>query len=166
MLEQIKNKWPGQVQTALQLCEELGISGLLNPDISKSQFKQIVKRSCQKQNDEELRDQIESYKKMSALRDEVRKGNAYFFNESLQDVRSIFRFRVDLIEAKKNYKNKYRNQSELCDSCESAICETSHILYCPAYSALRENKSLNCDKDLATYLQKVLKIRTNLNLNI
>ena len=104
---------------------------------------------------------------MSALRDEIKKGNAYFITESLKDVRSIFRFRVDLFEAKMNYsyRNKYRNQSELCNSCESAICETSHILYCPAYSTLRENKSLNCDKHLASYLQQVLEIRTNLNLN-
>ena len=53
----------------------------------------------------------------------------------------------------------------MCDSCESKVDDLSHVLFCPSYAALREDKRLNNDSDLANYLQKVLDIRTNLRLN-
>ena len=104
---------------------------------------------------------------MSALRDEISKGNKYFFQESLHNVRTVFRFRVDLYEAKLNFKNKpeYKRENFLCDSCESASDENTHVLFCPSYAILREGKNLNDDSHLAEYLQQVLEIRTNLRLN-
>ena len=102
---------------------------------------------------------------MASLRDEIKKGNSYFFTESLQNARSIFRFRVDLFESKMNFKNKFKQESLLCDSCESESDEATHVLFCPSYAPLRENKCLNNDTDLANYLQAVLEIRTNLRLN-
>ena len=74
-------------------------------------------------------------------------------------------FRVDLKESKGNFKQKYKNEKLLCDSCESAIDETTHILHCPAYKLLRENRELNNDKHLAEYIREVMEIRTKLRLN-
>ena len=37
--EQIKHGWPGQVHLAKNLCEALNITGLLDPEVSRSQFK-------------------------------------------------------------------------------------------------------------------------------
>ena len=34
-----------------------------------------------------------------------------------------------------------------------------------SFAPIRENKSLNCDQDLAEYLKKVLEVRTNLRIN-
>ena len=104
---------------------------------------------------------------MSALKDEVRKGNSYIFDETLKNARMLFRFRVELYESKLNFKNKteYKNEKFMCDSCEREIDCHSHVLFCPAYSELREGKHLNSDSDLANYLQKVLEIRTELRLN-
>ena len=104
---------------------------------------------------------------MSALRDEVTKGNSYFYNENLQNARTIFRFRVDMFEAKYNFKQniEYRKEQYLCDSCESAVDISTHVLFCPSYSVLRQDKNLNDDKHLAEYLQKVLDIRMKLRLN-
>ena len=101
---------------------------------------------------------------MGAIRDEVKKGNDYFFREPIQGVRSIFRFRVDLIEAKMNYKNKYKNDNLLCDSCESSIDLNTHVLHCPAYKDLRVDKDLQNDHHLTLYLKKVLAIRAKLHL--
>ena len=64
-----------------------------------------------------------------------------------------------------NFKNKYKQGGLNCDSCESESDSTTHILNCPTYSLLRENKSLNSDRDLCEYLKKVLEIRTSLRLN-
>ena len=76
--EQIKHGWPGQVHLAKNLCEALNITGLLDPEVSRSQFKSEVKRACHMSNDQDLTNQIQSYKKMSAIRDEISKGNSYF----------------------------------------------------------------------------------------
>ena len=66
-----------------------------------------------------------------------------------------------------NFKGKpeYKRENYMCDSCESAIDHNSHVLYCPSYAALRQDKDLNSDSDLADYLQNVLEIRTELRLN-
>ena len=144
--EQLSNNWPGQSQVAIKLCEQLGIYGLFDTEISKAQFKAIVKKACQDRNEEELNNLISTYKKMAALRDEVQKGNSYFFTESLQNARTIFRFRVELFEAKLNFRNKqeYKSQGNyLCDSCESESDNNTHILFCPSYAPVRENKNLN-----------------------
>ena len=111
--------------------------------------------------------QISTYKKMSAIRDEVKKGNSYFFKEALKNVRTHFRFRVDLYESKMNFKNKpeYKAEKYLCDSCESETDVSTHILFCPSYSVLREQKNLNNDRYQANYLKQVLEIGTQLRLN-
>ena len=103
---------------------------------------------------------------MSAIKDEIQKGNSYFFSESLQNVRTLFRFRVDLFESKMNFKNKveYKSENYKCDSCETEIDDNTHVLYCYAYSDLRQGKNLNHNSDICEYLQKVLEIRTNLRL--
>ena len=104
---------------------------------------------------------------MSAIKDEISKGNNYFYSENLKNARSIFRFRVDLFEAKYNFKQKseYKKEKYLCDSCESAVDLNTHVLFCPSYAILRQDKNLNNDKHLAEYLQKVLEIRMKLRLN-
>ena len=165
--EQLNNDWPGQAQTAKQIMMELGITGLLDTMVSKSKFKGIVKNSCEMRNKESLNDDIQNYKKMKALRDEIVKGNAYFFNENLHNVRTIFRFRMELFEAKLNFKQKpeYKSEGYMCDSCEREIDENTHVLFCPSYKSLREGKDLYSDSDLSEYLRKVLIIRSELRLN-
>ena len=165
--EQILNEWSGLYLDSKRICEELDISGLFNPTINKKQFKVIVRNACKKKNEEDLIRQISTYKKMSALRDELTKGNKYFYTETLKNARTIFRFRVEMFEAKINFKQKseYKKEKYLCDSCESEIDENTHVLFCPSYSDLREEKNLQNDAHVAEYLQKVLEIRTKLRLN-
>ena len=131
----------------------------------KQQFKNKVKIACQKYNDAYLKNEIMQYKKMKALKDEIQKGNENFFEETLKNARTIFRFRVELIDTKLNFKNKYRNESLLCDSCQTAQEENSHILFCPAYRKIREGMDINNDQHLALYIQIVLEVRMELRLN-
>ena len=67
MNEQLLHDWPGLSQHAICICNELNVSGLFDTQVSKTQFKSIVKKACLKFNEEELNKQISSYKKMSAL---------------------------------------------------------------------------------------------------
>ena len=165
--EQILNDWSGLSKEAQDICDELELSGLLDPQVDKKHFKASVRKACKHKNEDNLIEQIKSYKKMSALRDECVKGNEYFYKETLYNVRTLYKFRVDMIEAKMNFKNnrEYKSENFLCDSCESATDQNSHVLFCPSYSLLREGKNINNDQDLAEYLQKVLEIRMELRLN-
>ena len=47
-----------------------------------------------------------------------------------------------------------------CDYCKN-LDSQSHILWCPAFSPLREGKSLSNDQDLVEYFKNVMKIREN-----
>ena len=162
LLEQLANDWPGLSKVGKVIMTELGVTGAFDSEVSKTNFRKTVKDACKRRNEESLVNDIQNYKKMKALRDEVVKGNKYFFQESLNDVRMIFRFRIELIEAKINFKNKpeYKKEKYLCDSCESECDENTHVLFCWAYKSLREGKNLNSDVDLSEYLRKVLKIRS------
>ena len=167
LTEQLKNGWHGLSKDAMAIAEELELKGLFDSHASKGQFKLRVKEACRRRNDEELEEEIKSYKKMKAMRDEVEKGNGYFYKESLSSARIIFRFRAELIEAKMNFKSKqeYRREGYLCDSCETEIDENTHVLFCPAFKELREGKDVNNDRELAEYLKEVLSIRMQLRLN-
>ena len=58
--EQLANDWPGQAQTAKQIMTELGITGLLDNQVSKSRFKGLVRNTCRIKNEESLKEEIES----------------------------------------------------------------------------------------------------------
>ena len=167
MNKQLTNDWPGLTENSVDICNEQSVSGLFDPQVNKKQFKSVVRKACQKYNNEELKSQISSYKKMSAIQNEVEKGNDYFFSEALQTARTVFRFRVELFEAKYNFKNKpdYKNEHYMCDSCMSQIDVNTHVLHCPAYATLRQDRDLNNDVHLAQYLQQVLEIRMKLRLD-
>ena len=87
-------------------------------------------------------------------------------NYKLEDARLNFKYRTKMMEFKFNYKNDKINCSELwnCDSCQSAIETQDHILWCPAYTSLRVDKSLDNDEDLIKYFTQVMKIREKLKL--
>ena len=167
--EQINNKWPGLASDAEQIAELLNVDGLFDEGISRNYFKTIVKKACVEASDNKLREDIQKFKKLSCLRDEVKKGNQYFFNETLQNARTLFRFRSEMFEAKINFTNKKEYKREknlyLCDSCESQTDVNTHVLFCPSYADLREGRDLHNDTDLANYLQRVLIIRAKLRLS-
>ena len=145
----------------------IGIDGLFNKDISKVKFKKTVKEACERKNGEELKENISKYTKMKALRDEIVKGNEYFFKLSLHDVRNIFKFRMEMYHSKMNFKQnaEFNKENYLCDSCETQTDENIHVLFCSSYQKLREGLDINNDSHVAWYLQQVLEIRTELRLN-
>ena len=69
-----------------------------------------------------------------------------------------------MLDVKFNFSAKYEKELWKCDSCASAIESQSHVMYCPAYAKLRSGKDLKSDKDLLTYIQQVMDIRTKLKL--
>ena len=79
----------------------------------------------------------------------------------------MFRVGSGMIDLKMNFMNNHKYSSELwrCDSCRTGAIESqSHVLHCPAYRKLREGKDLDNDKDIIDYFQKVLIIRSKLDI--
>ena len=167
LTEQLENGWDGPSKDAITIQEMLGITGVFDPEVSKDQYKKTVKEACIKSNDEDLKIRISEYKKMGAFRDEIEKGNKYFFSESLENVRTLFKFRVDLFPAKRNFKEnkEFKKENYMCDSCMTTSDENLHVLNCISYKSLRNGLDINNDSHLAWYLQKVIEIRSELRIN-
>ena len=117
----------------------------------------------------EFKTHILKFKKLKngPMKDESFGTKQYLKDLSLSDARLNFKIRSKMLNIKFNYKNDKLNAKELwnCDSCQSAIESQDHIIWCPAYADLREDKSLNNDNDLIVYFKEVMKIRENLKLN-
>ena len=103
---------------------------------------------------------------MDNVKDERFEAKDYMKKMNLNQIRSHFRYRMNMLKVKFNFKNikNYANENWQCDSCEKSIDTQSHILWCPAYQKLREGKSLDSDDDLIEYITKVMSIRDKLNL--
>ena len=65
-----------------------------------------------------------------------------------------------MADFKMNFKSNEKYAKELwkCDYCMS-VDSQAHIMWCPAFSSLREGKNLHCDKDLVSYIHEVMKFR-------
>ena len=73
----------------------------------------------------------------------------------------MFKFKSHMFKCKMNYRSdhKFKSSMCMCDSCQSEIDSQAHVLICPSYRKLKEDKNMYDDKDLAEYLVKVLRIR-------
>ena len=90
----------------------------------------------------------------------------YVKSKCIEDVRTQFRIRSGMIDCKMNYMNKteYITSMWRCDSCMTTIESQSHVLHCPAYRKLREDKDLSNNRDIVDYFRSVLSIRSKLNI--
>ena len=91
----------------------------------------------------------------------------YFKNLTVTEARIKFRIKTKMIHAKLNFRNDRRNSqlNWICESCENSCIESqSHIMWCEAYSYLRDGLDLKSDKDLVNYFTEVATIRQELQL--
>ena len=128
--------------------------------------KQLLNKKIADKNENELRPMM-TKSKCDDLKGEKFGLKPYFKNLSVTNSRTKFRFKTKMTQVKFNFRNDSNNarDSWICDSCESSAIESqSHIIWCEAYSHLREGLNVNCDKDLTKYIGDVMKIREELQL--
>ena len=134
----------------------------------KTSFKSTVKQNLNEECEKELKNAMKTLSKLKdgPMPSENFEKKSYLDNLALNNARSKFKFRAKMFDTQFNYKNQREYSDKLCQcsSCQISIKTQEHVLFCPAYSELREGKSLESDQDLTDYLQKVLKIREKLNL--
>ena len=170
----MKFKFPGLIQECIGLIKDLNLPNITKKEvivegkISKIKWKNIVKNALMKKCEKEQKEEILKFKKLKdgPMKNERFGTKQYLKNYKLEDARLHFKYRTKMMEFKFNYKNDKKNSSELwnCDSCQSAIETQDHILWCPAYTSLRADKSLDNDEDLIKYFTQVMKIREKLKL--
>ena len=165
LFEQKKHEWPGLVQECIQFITELKILDPFEIEVSKCEWRRMVKNAITKANGDELKDEIVSkYKKLekSVLANEEFGRKEYIKKLSLQQARTKFKFRSSMTQfVKINQKNnkEYAEALWRCEEC--GLQDTNaHLLWCSGYKALREGKDLGCDKQLCNYLQSIFKSRS------
>ena len=158
------------IQRLIQECKIIAkelniINELESEQIGCKEFKMILKKEIKNYNEKVLRHELKDLKKLEEYKEEPYERKQYLKNLTLEEIRTKFRMRTKMIDAKFNYKNKsnYRRELWMCDSCKRAIESQSHLLWCPAYQHLREGKSLDSDKDLTQYIINVLQYRDDLD---
>ena len=167
--EQKNGGWPGLVAEGVQISRDWNIPDISEPDIqiSKLEWKNVVKKEAKNQNSKLLSDMIKKSSKLEEIKDEEYCEKKYLTEMNMHDARIHFSLRSRMFKCKMNFLNTPQFRAEMwrCDSCQSCIDSQSHILYCPAYQQLREGKTLTSDQDIVTYFKEVLEIRMKLDLN-
>ena len=156
--------FPGLVQECRHLIKKYQLPDIIDEenDYSKLQWKNLVKKSIYKHSEDSLRKQMAEYSKLKdgPLMKEGLKMKPYVLNMKLRDARTMFRNRTRMLPVKMNMKSneKFAKNSWKCDDCQRMDSQ-SHILWCPSYAPLRQNRDLEKDEDLVHFFQDVFKIR-------
>ena len=167
---QISQHLPGLVPECKELIKSLNLPDLFEKKVygtlSKLAWKKLVTKAI-------LADEEAKFKKAFSSKSKLRDGDMtlesferkdYLTRMNLTNSRVKFSIRSKMLDIKFNYSAKYERELWLCDSCCSSIKTQSHLLFCPAYSTLREGKDLSNDDHLIGYIQNVMQIRTKLKL--
>ena len=125
-------------------------------------MKEAVALECEK----ELKSEFTNKLKSGPMVKENFNKKEYIDNLIPVNAREMFKFRSKMFNVKFNYKSDPKHSNDLwkCSSCQTSIETQDHVLWCPSYSILREEKDISNDKDLTDYLKQVLIIREKLNL--
>ena len=160
---------PGLVQECLEWINILKLPNVLEQRITKTQWKNLVKKAILKKNEDYLRKKImkmEKLKNGDMVKEKCERKD-YVKSLSVNDARNIFLKNTCMTRyVKMNYMSDFKYVKELwqCDSCQRNIDSMNHVMWCPSYRELRENRNLDDDKDLARDLHDVMAIRSKLNI--
>ena len=152
----------------------LSTHGLTNVSaFSKAQWKKTINSKIHELNKEKIISMTRDkrYKKisLSQLKEDDFKKKNYFIELNADDARLRFKFASKMTPTiAMNFQNDngFRSKLWTCPACRSEddigfIDSQQHVLICPNYSKLRENKDLSSNKDLVTYIREVIKTRLN-----
>ena len=162
-------KLPGLVNECSEWINTLKLPNLLEREISKVQWKRLVKNAILEENEADLKTKMKKKEKLknSEIINEKCETKSYIKNLSVNDARHIFKKKTSMTQyVKMNYMSelKYMKDLWLCDSCQTSIDSMNHVMWCPSYSELRADKDMNDDHDVARYMHDVMMIRRKLDL--
>ena len=166
-VEQEKHNVKGLSQEVKEFIDILSLPNCFQERIPPIRWKRLVKGAISNANEKEIRESSESFKKMkNKIEDSEKfKFKDYLSNLPLSQARTMFKHKYSMTEnVKMNYKGDptFTKLPWKCQDCMNQDTEI-HLLWCPAYEDLRMGMDLSSDKDLCSYLQKVIQIRCKEN---
>ena len=153
---------PGLIQECDDFMVKNDVTNLCN--FSACQWKNFVKRKIADMNAKDILCQMEHYKKINKedFDDKVHQVQQYLKDMNVAEARLRFKIRSLMTPTiRMNFQNDavFRQEMWMCPGCNNRIDTQAHVMKCPAYSQLRENKDLSNDKDLVAYFANVVKLR-------
>ena len=170
---------PGLVSEVNEHIVKIGIP---NPsDLSKWQWKALVRKYINHLNKSELLESIKKYKKFNfeqfSKEDFARK--PYFYDHNLKTVRALFRLSSRMIETVRgDFPNKYRKKSLICPSCRPELSDKhtkkqtdrdaeegptdslEHLKWkCEGFKELRSQYNMTDDAQLVEFFENVVSLR-------
>ena len=162
-MSQELNNSPGLTSEVKDFIAKLGLLNCFQEIIPKNKWKYIVKKSIEEANQAEIRESLKTYKKVnySIIQEEKFECKEYLSSLTLSQARVLFQHKYSMTEnVKMNYKGykSYAKDLWKCDECLDLDTE-SHLLWCKGYKELREGLDLDNNRDLCSYLQKIIQRR-------
>ena len=145
--EQMEMGWPGLGLEAEEICRTIGIPNICTENVGKAEVKEAIMYHHMKEMKEEIKNK--NYQKICNLvNEDLRKGQPYMKEKSLEFCRMAFRLRTHQFNCRGNLHGKYREGDRWCRSCSSseeagpggdqAPEETQeHLEMCVAYQQFR-----------------------------
>ena len=159
--QQVEEGWPGLAKETKEICEELGIEDCNKTQLSKVEYKEVVKSALKMKDEELLRREAGDKRKCEKIMKESYGKKDYISNSKIAEVRSIFKARVGMTEFADNFsKDKRFLRTNWQCRCGYEKESEEHVKKeCVIYEDLKDEFDLNDDKQLASFFCKVLKRR-------
>ena len=153
--EQLRQGFPGLSQEVATICEEIGVEDVNVNPLGKGHLSKAIREHHKGEMVNEMG------KKMADLvAEETGYVKGYMKQNNIEDSRTMFRYRIKMLELKENMKGRYGRDNLGCEACSTGDVESqSHVLQCSAYEDLREGLDLEKDQHMITYFREVLKRR-------
>ena len=117
--EQMEMGWPGLGLEAEEICRTIGIPNICTEDVGKAEVKEAIMYHHMKEMKEEIKNK--NYQKICNLvNEDLRKGQPYMKEKSLEFCRMAFRLRTHQFNCRGNLHGKYREGDRWCRSCSSS----------------------------------------------
>ena len=163
--EQKTNHFPGLVSECNEIMRTYELPDISSGEeiFSKQMWKNKVKSQIRSHVEAKTKEEIEKMTKLENIDTERETLGAkpYLEELDLNQARTKFKLRSRMLEVKNNFRGGRTTQSLVCEACDLSIETQDHILFCQAYSDLREGIDLHRDLDLVNYVRQVLVRRDN-----
>ena len=113
--EQSSHGWPGLVSECRDIMTEWGISDITKDEanITKTQWKNIVKKEARNQNAKSLSIQIKKSSKLEKMKNEEYEEKSYLTEMSMQIPHMHVNLRLRMFPCKMSFLNNQRNRSDM-----------------------------------------------------
>ena len=164
--EQVVKGWPGLAKEAKEICGELNIEDVNSTNMTKSEFKRLMKGALDTRNEAILKEQAKNKPKCYNIMKEDYGKKEYMNEKKIEEVRQIFKTRVGLLPFAGNFSHdkRFAKSNWLCrcgmKENESHITSGSCQIYADIWQARGD---LRKDEDLVKFFSAVLERRSLLD---